>query len=111
MGKLGWAFPSGDLPTSEVLGGPEASGDLAAQKLFGGNSDELVIKPNSVTEVDQFANGESQIKETEYPSDFATLLGEELCKGSGSGDEEECLIRRIISEAHLDYIYTQRHKP
>ncbi|XP_031387546.1 putative phytosulfokines 6 [Punica granatum] len=62
-------------------------------------------------EVDQFANGESQIKETEYPSDFATLLGEELCKGSGSGDEEECLIRRIISEAHLDYIYTQRHKP
>ncbi|KAJ7981116.1 Phytosulfokine [Quillaja saponaria] len=25
--------------------------------------------------------------------------------------DEECLQRRMISEAHLDYIYTQHHKP
>jgi len=25
--------------------------------------------------------------------------------------DEECLKRRLMSEAHLDYIYTQHHKP
>ncbi|XP_062172759.1 putative phytosulfokines 6 isoform X2 [Alnus glutinosa] len=35
------------------------------------------------------------------------LMGLEDCN---KGDEE-CLQRRIISEAHLDYIYTQHHKP
>ncbi|KAB2065572.1 hypothetical protein ES319_A09G098100v1 [Gossypium barbadense] len=35
------------------------------------------------------------------------LLGVEACD---AGDDE-CLKRRIISEAHLDYIYTQHHKP
>ncbi|KAG4981032.1 hypothetical protein AAZX31_12G171200 [Glycine max] len=35
------------------------------------------------------------------------LLGVEGCK---SGDEE-CLQRRMTIEAHLDYIYTQHHKP
>ncbi|KAA3455492.1 Phytosulfokine [Gossypium australe] len=35
------------------------------------------------------------------------LLGVEPCD---AGDDE-CLKRRIISEAHLDYIYTQHHKP
>ncbi|XP_043711057.1 putative phytosulfokines 6 isoform X2 [Telopea speciosissima] len=28
----------------------------------------------------------------------------------GNGDEE-CLKRRMVAEAHLDYIYTQNHKP
>ncbi|XP_022884320.1 phytosulfokines 3-like [Olea europaea var. sylvestris] len=32
---------------------------------------------------------------------------EESCKGVG---EEECLMRRTLA-AHLDYIYTQNHKP
>ncbi|KAK8596158.1 hypothetical protein V6N13_000806 [Hibiscus sabdariffa] len=32
---------------------------------------------------------------------------EESCE---TGDDE-CLKRRMISEAHLDYIYTQHHKP
>ncbi|CAA3011439.1 phytosulfokines-like [Olea europaea var. sylvestris] len=32
---------------------------------------------------------------------------EESCKGVG---EEECLMRRTLA-AHLDYIYTQKHKP
>ncbi|XVE59516.1 hypothetical protein DITRI_Ditri05aG0052100 [Diplodiscus trichospermus] len=35
------------------------------------------------------------------------LMGVETCD---TGDDE-CLNRRIISEAHLDYIYTQHHKP
>ncbi|XP_021278907.1 putative phytosulfokines 6 [Herrania umbratica] len=35
------------------------------------------------------------------------LMGVEACD---SGDDE-CLKRRIVSEAHLDYIYTQHHKP
>ncbi|KAJ7001658.1 putative phytosulfokines 6 [Populus alba] len=35
------------------------------------------------------------------------LMGLEVCH---SGDEE-CFKRRIIAEAHLDYIYTQHHKP
>ncbi|XP_054808828.1 putative phytosulfokines 6 [Prosopis cineraria] len=26
-------------------------------------------------------------------------------------DDEECSERRMIAEAHLDYIYTQHHKP
>nr|AAV33646.1 phytosulfokine precursor [Avicennia marina] len=32
---------------------------------------------------------------------------EENCQGLG---EEECLMRRTLN-AHLDYIYTQHHKP
>ncbi|KAJ4971603.1 hypothetical protein NE237_004702 [Protea cynaroides] len=35
------------------------------------------------------------------------LMGMEDC---GDGDEE-CLKRRMVAEAHLDYIYTQHHKP
>ncbi|MED6180619.1 hypothetical protein PIB30_011922 [Stylosanthes scabra] len=35
------------------------------------------------------------------------VLGVEECN---SGDEE-CLMRRMTLEAHLDYIYTQHHKP
>ncbi|XP_050225491.1 putative phytosulfokines 6 [Mercurialis annua] len=34
------------------------------------------------------------------------LMGSEACE---SGDEE-CLKRRMTSEAHLDYIYTQQHE-
>ncbi|XP_058088388.1 putative phytosulfokines 6 [Magnolia sinica] len=39
--------------------------------------------------------------------DSWTLMAMEDC---GNGDEE-CLKRRMTSEAHLDYIYTQHHKP
>uniref|UniRef100_A0A1J3CC69 Phytosulfokine n=2 Tax=Noccaea caerulescens TaxID=107243 RepID=A0A1J3CC69_NOCCA len=34
------------------------------------------------------------------------LMGMDSC---GEGDEE-CLRRRMMTEAHLDYIYTQHHK-
>ncbi|KAI3909058.1 hypothetical protein MKW98_011419 [Papaver atlanticum] len=39
------------------------------------------------------------------------LLGMEDCHESGDEKEEECLKRRMMAEAHLDYIYTQHHKP
>lgn len=35
------------------------------------------------------------------------LMGMEECEK----EDGECLKRRIITEAHLDYIYTQHHKP
>ncbi|XAR60094.1 hypothetical protein NMG60_11033338 [Bertholletia excelsa] len=35
------------------------------------------------------------------------LMGLEDCQG----EEEDCVKRRMIAEAHLDYIYTQHHKP
>ncbi|XP_027929722.1 putative phytosulfokines 6 isoform X2 [Vigna unguiculata] len=35
------------------------------------------------------------------------LLGVEDCRGG----DEECVQRRMTLEAHLDYIYTQHHKP
>lgn len=47
------------------------------------------------------------IVETEGSEMTNELMGMEDC---GNGDEE-CLKRRILSEAHLDYIYTQHHKP
>lgn len=35
------------------------------------------------------------------------LMGMEDC----GNEDEECLKRRVLAEAHLDYIYTQHHKP
>ncbi|KAK4396476.1 UNVERIFIED_CONTAM: hypothetical protein Scaly_1725400 [Sesamum calycinum] len=40
--------------------------------------------------------------------DFSTLMG--LEKSCGDGDEG-CEKRRMVAEAHLDYIYTQHHHP
>ncbi|KAL5717134.1 Phytosulfokine precursor protein (PSK) [Ranunculus cassubicifolius] len=45
-------------------------------------------------------------EETEE-DDTIDLMGVEYC---GNGDEE-CIKRRMVAEAHLDYIYTQQHKP
>ncbi|KAI3450675.1 hypothetical protein Pfo_007340 [Paulownia fortunei] len=40
--------------------------------------------------------------------DSFSLMGlEEYCQN----EDEECLKRRVFAEAHLDYIYTQHHKP
>ncbi|XP_050243432.1 putative phytosulfokines 6 [Quercus robur] len=39
--------------------------------------------------------------------DISDLMGLEKC----GDNDEECLQRRMIAEAHLDYIYTQHHKP
>ncbi|XP_050228750.1 putative phytosulfokines 6 [Mercurialis annua] len=42
---------------------------------------------------------------TEIKEDISNLMGLEKC---GDGNEE-CEKRRMIAEAHLDYIYTQNH--
>ncbi|KAG4384633.1 hypothetical protein GLYMA_13G319200v4 [Glycine max] len=52
-------------------------------------------------------SGEDLVLELEGGESLKQLLGVEDCK---SGDEE-CLQRRMTLAAHLDYIYTQHHKP
>ncbi|XVF19778.1 hypothetical protein REPUB_Repub11eG0140200 [Reevesia pubescens] len=49
----------------------------------------------------------SQIKDIDDIELMNQLMGIEACET----EDNECLKRRIISEAHLDYIYTQHHKP
>ncbi|GMI97239.1 PHYTOSULFOKINE 3 PRECURSOR [Hibiscus trionum] len=49
----------------------------------------------------------TQITDMEETEVMNQLFGAEACE---TGDDE-CLKRRMISEAHLDYIYTQHHKP
>ncbi|KAE8718990.1 putative D-mannose binding lectin protein with Apple-like carbohydrate-binding domain [Hibiscus syriacus] len=44
---------------------------------------------------------------TDTTEDISNLMGSEDC----NEEDEECLKRRVIAEAHLDYIYTQHHKP
>ncbi|XWS55959.1 hypothetical protein CRYUN_Cryun09bG0044700 [Craigia yunnanensis] len=44
---------------------------------------------------------------TDAKEDFSNLMGSEECYEK----DEECLKRRMIAEAHLDYIYTQHQKP
>ncbi|XAR64633.1 hypothetical protein NMG60_11008384 [Bertholletia excelsa] len=48
-------------------------------------------------------DGDSSLKIKE--DDLSNLMGLEEC---GSRDEE-CMKRRMVAEAHLDYIYTQHH--
>ncbi|CAN1252482.1 Putative phytosulfokines 6 [Linum perenne] len=45
------------------------------------------------------------ISEESFESESMELMGMEKCEK----EEDECLERRMISEAHLDYIYTQNH--
>ncbi|XP_059667491.1 putative phytosulfokines 6 [Cornus florida] len=40
--------------------------------------------------------------------DLFNLMGLEECDDE---KDDGCLKRRVVAEAHLDYIYTQRHKP
>ncbi|KAK9988705.1 hypothetical protein SO802_028944 [Lithocarpus litseifolius] len=40
-------------------------------------------------------------------AELEKVMVEDLCEGVG---KEECLERRTLA-AHLDYIYTQKHKP
>ncbi|CDP15367.1 unnamed protein product [Coffea canephora] len=49
----------------------------------------------------------SSFSTTKADEDMASLMGLEECNGK----DEACVQRRMIAEAHLDYIYTQHHKP
>ncbi|TYH22037.1 hypothetical protein ES288_A04G094700v1 [Gossypium darwinii] len=44
---------------------------------------------------------------THAKEDFSDLMGSEDCNEK----DEECVKRRMIAEAHLDYIYTKQHNP
>ncbi|KAG4996311.1 hypothetical protein JHK82_027123 [Glycine max] len=57
---------------------------------------------------------EVEINENAFPQsshelkdDMEELMGSEECYMK----DEECISRRMMVEAHLDYIYTQHHKP
>ncbi|KAL4353619.1 hypothetical protein GQ457_06G009830 [Hibiscus cannabinus] len=58
--------------------------------------------------------GEKEVKDketippalvTDTKEDISNLMGSEDCNEK----DEECVRRRMIAEAHLDYIYTQHH--
>ncbi|ONK77622.1 uncharacterized protein A4U43_C02F8730 [Asparagus officinalis] len=66
--------------------------------------------PSAVHNTAQYHSeqGKDQALQAEMEGyDSLDLMGPEHCD---DGDEE-CLRRRMTSEAHLDYIYTQHHKP
>ncbi|CAN1357091.1 Putative phytosulfokines 6 [Linum perenne] len=67
--------------------------------------DGRVLMDDHQKDVDHLASGSSASLE----DDFSMLIGEDgvVCEEK---DEEECLKRRMIAEAHLDYIYTQHQK-
>ncbi|KAJ0973459.1 hypothetical protein J5N97_021418 [Dioscorea zingiberensis] len=52
---------------------------------------------------------EEELKMMEEVS-FSNVMGLNM-EGCEHGDDEECMKRRMMYEAHLDYIYTQHHKP
>ncbi|XP_075490753.1 putative phytosulfokines 6 isoform X2 [Primulina tabacum] len=67
---------------------------------------EVNVKMNNVVE-----SQESVTKMKGFDS-FDILMGlEEINSCEGRSDEEDCSRRRDVLEAHLDYIYTQQHKP
>lgn len=67
--------------------------------MFGPGEEEP--KLNEIT-----STGGTSATETEE-DDFMNLMGMEDCHGG----DEECVNRRMVAEAHLDYIYTQHLKP
>ncbi|KAK7402079.1 hypothetical protein VNO78_14058 [Psophocarpus tetragonolobus] len=76
------------------------------------SSSKLCARPLTTEQVcftnsNLLSSGKDFNSEMEGGESFKQLLGVEDCN---SGDEE-CLKRRMTLEAHLDYIYTQNHKP
>ncbi|KAE9465535.1 hypothetical protein C3L33_02550, partial [Rhododendron williamsianum] len=58
-----------------------------------------IVKGNEITQSLPSINVEDE--------DLVNLMGMEECDEK----DEDCIKRRMVAEAHLDYIYTQRHKP
>ncbi|ESR43534.1 putative phytosulfokines 6 [Citrus sinensis] len=65
---------------------------------FAQNQGEMVVKADGITHISTFKG---------VKQDLVNPMGSEEC----SENDEECLKRRMTAEAHLDYIYTQHHKP
>ncbi|XP_075634348.1 putative phytosulfokines 6 [Castanea sativa] len=59
---------------------------------------QVEVKLNEIASGDSFADLEGS-------ESMNQLMGMENCNEGN----EECLKRRVLSEAHLDYIYTQQH--
>ncbi|XP_019176187.1 PREDICTED: putative phytosulfokines 6 [Ipomoea nil] len=49
----------------------------------------------------------SELMKPETTDSLEKLMGLEKCETT----DEECMKRRVVAEAHLDYIYTQQHNP
>ncbi|KAJ4827362.1 hypothetical protein Tsubulata_014953 [Turnera subulata] len=69
------------------------------------NNQELQVEATAKRITTQDSTGE--LEGSTLSAEELMGLDHQMCE---NGDEE-CLERRIIAEAHLDYIYTQRHKP
>ncbi|KAK7261248.1 hypothetical protein RIF29_27555 [Crotalaria pallida] len=66
----------------------------------------LATEQGQNREVDK-ATGDDFVLELEGGESLKQVLGKDECKSGG----EECLMRRMTLEAHIDYIYTDHHKP
>ncbi|XP_019458408.1 PREDICTED: putative phytosulfokines 6 isoform X3 [Lupinus angustifolius] len=77
------------------------SGVLLFFLFFLFSSSKLCARPFSTEQ------GEDFVLELERNKSLKQWLTMEACN---SGDEE-CLVRRMTLEAHIDYIYTEHHKP
>lgn len=62
------------------------------------NQGEMVVKADGITHISTFKG---------VQQDPVNPMGSEEC----IENDEACLKRRMIAEAHLDYIYTQHQKP
>ncbi|KAK4409049.1 hypothetical protein Sango_0485900 [Sesamum angolense] len=79
------------------------STSATARKLGAKQGEAHVKTANSLSTTNHYSLPNMQTLDS-----FNKLMGlEEYCQ---NGDEE-CFKRRAIAEAHLDYIYTQHHKP
>ncbi|KAL3530426.1 hypothetical protein ACH5RR_009748 [Cinchona calisaya] len=58
-----------------------------------------------LAKLDVIADEDSPLK-MESTDSLDKLMGLEECEN----EDKECFNRRILAEAHLDYIYTQHHK-
>ncbi|CAK9168081.1 unnamed protein product [Ilex paraguariensis] len=67
-------------------------------RLLPPNQDDHKAQANGISQAGSYLRAEED--------DISNLLGLEKCIDK----DEDCLKRRMVAEAHLDYIYTQ-HKP
>ncbi|MBA0850452.1 hypothetical protein Goshw_029974 [Gossypium schwendimanii] len=70
-------------------------------------SARLLLQINNHGEKELKANEMMMMIQADRKDDFSELMGAEVCYEK----DEECVKRRMMADAHLDYIYTQNHKP
>ncbi|KAK8502248.1 hypothetical protein V6N13_103595 [Hibiscus sabdariffa] len=65
--------------------------------------------PLQINHGEEKVNTNGMIIQADAKEDLPDLIGAE--EWGCQEKDEECEKRRLIQEAHLDYIYTQNHKP